>query len=291
VENTIARMQHIGSALSGFWRRVPVVIRAIVTGLLVAEVGIMTWMASLMLIPGIWPLVVMGGALCAFCVYFGGRWWPKATREIRRERFRALRLPRAVWAWGLAAAMLFVVVWQSSLVVTFRLVEFPAERFDQGFGLDDVPPWIAWMFIVMSSLVAGICEEVGFRGYMQVPLEKRYGPRMAIVITSLVFVVFHLNQAWAPPVLLSLFVLSALMGILAYATGSLIPSIVAHVVLDVFNFSYWWSDVAGRFAKRPLAETGIDAHFILWSLVLGASLALLVWTLHKINAARRRSAD
>jgi hypothetical protein len=81
------------------------------------------------------------------------------------------------------------------------------------------------------------------------------------------------------------------MGILAYATGSLIPSIVAHVVLDVFNFSYWWSDVAGRFAKRPLAETGIDAHFILWGLVLGASLALLVWTLHKINVARQRSAD
>jgi membrane protease YdiL (CAAX protease family) len=270
---------------------VPVVIRAIVTGLLVAEVGIMTWMASLMLIPGIWPLVVMVGALCAFCVYFAGRGWPVATRKVRRARFRALRLPRAVWAWGLSAAMLFVVVTQSSFVLTFRLVEFPAERFDQGLGLDDIPPWIAWMFIVMSSLVAGICEEVGFRGYMQVPLEKRYGPRVAIAITSLVFMIFHLNQAWAPPVLLHLFALSALGGILAYAAGSLIPIIVAHVVLDVVNFSYWWSDVAGRFEKRPLAETGIDAHVILWSLVLGASLALLVWTIHKTHVARRWSAE
>jgi membrane protease YdiL (CAAX protease family) len=182
---------------------VPVVIQAIVVGFLVAEVGIMTWMASLMLVPGIWPLVVMGGALCAYCVYWSGRGWPKATREARRERFRALRLPRAVWAWGLAAAMLFVVVWQSSLVLTFRFVEFPAERFDRGFGFDDIPPWVAWMFIVMSALVAGICEEVGFRGYMQVPLEKRYGPRVAIAITSLVFVIFHLNQAWALPVLLT----------------------------------------------------------------------------------------
>jgi hypothetical protein len=71
----------------------------------------------------------------------------------------------------------------------------------------------------------------------------------------------------------------------------LIPGIVAHVVLDVFNFAYWWSDVAGRFEKRPLAETGIDAHFVVWSLVLGASLALLVWTLYKTHAARQRSAE
>jgi membrane protease YdiL (CAAX protease family) len=244
-----------------------------------------------MLIPGIWPLVVMGGALCAFCVYLSGSGWPKATRWARRERFRALRLPRAVWAWGLAAAMLCVVVAQSSFVVTFRLVEFPAELFDQGFGLDDIPPWIAWMFLVMSALVAGICEEVGFRGYIQVPLEKRYGPRVAIAITSLVFIIFHLNQAWAPPVLFHLFALSALVGILAYAAGSLIPGIVAHVVLDVFNFAYWWSDVAGRFEMRPLAETGVDAHFVVWSLVFGAAMALLVWTVHKTNVARQRSAD
>ena len=281
MENTIARMQLAGSALSGFWRRVPVAIRAIVTGLLVAEVGIMTWMASLMLVPGIWPLVVMGVALVAFCVYFGGRGWPKATREARRERFRALKLPRAVWTWGLAAAMLFVVVAQSSFVVTFRLVEFPAERFDQGFGFDDIPPWIAWMFVVMASLAAGICEEIGFRGYMQVPLEKRYGPWVAIAITSLVFTVLHLNQAWAPPLLIHLFALSALFGILAYAAGSLIPSIVAHVVLDVFNFSYWWSDVAGRFeyadARRDGDRRPLDPVVArLWCL-----LALLVWTVHK----------
>ena len=59
MESTKARMQHIGSALSGFWRRVPLAIRAIATGVLVAEIGISTWMASLMLVPGIWPLVVM----------------------------------------------------------------------------------------------------------------------------------------------------------------------------------------------------------------------------------------
>jgi len=70
MENTNTRMQYLGSTLVGFWQRVPVAIRAIVTGFLVAEIGITAWMASLMLIPGIWPLVIMGGVLCAFCAYF-----------------------------------------------------------------------------------------------------------------------------------------------------------------------------------------------------------------------------
>jgi membrane protease YdiL (CAAX protease family) len=282
-------MQHIGSALFGFWRRVPVAMRAIVTGFLVAEIGIATWMASLMLVPGIWPLGIMSGVLWAFCAYFSGRWGPKATAESRRSRFRALKLPRAVWTWSLAAALLFVMISQASVVLTFRIIEFPAELFAQGFGFGDIPLWAAWAFIVMSALVAGICEEIGFRGYMQVPLEKRYGPGLAIAITSIMFTVLHLNQAWAPPLLLHLFALGALFGILAYAAGSLIPSIVAHVVVDVFNFAYWWTDVAGRFDMRTLAEAGMDSHFIAWSLVLGTSIALFFVAVRKVMAVRHQT--
>ena len=51
--------------------------------------------------------------------------------------------------------------------------------------------------ILVVSLVAGICEEIGFRGYMQTPLEQKYGPVAGISITSLVFVVVHLHQTWA----------------------------------------------------------------------------------------------
>jgi membrane protease YdiL (CAAX protease family) len=273
--------------MSGLWQRVPVAIRAIATGVLVAEIGIATWMASLILVPGIWPLVIMGGALGAFCAYFSGSWWPRATAESRRDRFRNLKLPRAVWTWSLAATMLFVVVSQSSIVLTFRIVEFPAELFNQGLGFDDIPLWAAWTFIVMSALVAGICEEIGFRGYMQVPLEKRYGPGVAIAITSLIFLVLHLNQAWAPPLLPHIFALGALFGILAYAAGSLIPSIIAHVVMDIINFAYWWTDVAGRFDMRTLAETGIDGHFVVWSFVFGTSLVLFFWAARKSNAARQ----
>ena len=211
---------------------------------------------------------------------------PQATAEIRRDRFRATRLPPAVWRWSLIAALLLVVIAQASFVVTFRIIELP-DSFTAGYRFDALPTWLAWSAIVMASLVAGICEEIGFRGYMQVPLERRYGPVVGTTIVSIAFVVFHLNQAWAPPVLVHLFAFSALWGILAYASGSLIPAMISHIVADIFNFSYWWTDVAGTFDRRPVAETGNDAHFFIWALILLASVALFSWAAHKTLAARR----
>jgi membrane protease YdiL (CAAX protease family) len=275
-------------AMIRFWQRIPLVIRAIVSGISVSTIGVYAWLAIGTLIPGLWAIVVMGGVLWLYWKYFSGSWWPQSTAEARRNGFRAAKMPAAVWKWSLVAAMLIVVVWQSGMVLTFRIVKFPAEAFTAGYNLEAIPLWLAWLMIIMSSLVAGICEETGYRGYMQVPLEERYSPGVAITIVSIMFLVIHLQQVWAPPVLFHLFALSVLLGILAYASGSLIPGIIAHTSLDIFNFSYRWTDVAGTFDKRPLAETGIDAHFVVWVLIFAASAVLFSWAARKTLAARQQ---
>jgi hypothetical protein len=117
-------------------------------------------------------------------------------------------------------------------------------------------------------------------------VEKRHGPTISLVVVSTVFVVSHLNQAWALPVLLHLFAMSVMLGVLAYASGSLIPGIIGHTVMDIPNFAYWWTDVAGTFDRRPMAETGIDSHFLVWALILVVSLALFCWSARKTLAAR-----
>jgi membrane protease YdiL (CAAX protease family) len=104
------------------------------------------------------------------------------------------------------------------------------------------------------------------------------------------FVVAHLNQAWvAPPILVLLFTMGAVWGILAHAAGSLIPAIISHAVADIFNFSYWWTDIAGSFDKRPIAETGIDSHFVTWVVVLVVSLTLFFWAARETRVARGQS--
>ena len=271
-----------------YWKRIPLLIRAIVSGVFVTFVGVGAWLFCLALIPAPWSVVVMGGILWLYWKYFSGNWWPGSTAEARSNNFRAVKLSPAVWKWGLAGTLLFVCIFQSATVLTFRLIEFPAEA-AADYGLDAFPVWQAWLIIVMASLVAGICEEIGFRGYMQVPLEERYGPVAGITIVSIMFTVFHLNQAWAQPVLFQIFAISALFGILAYASGSLIPSIVGHTLMDMFNFAFWWTDLGGDFELQTIAMTGIDALFITAVLTFVASIALFVWVIRKILAVRQQT--
>jgi membrane protease YdiL (CAAX protease family) len=244
-------------------------------------------MMVLAFIPVPWSLVVMWLVLGLYLKYFSGSWWRKGTAQVRAENFRATKLSAKTWKWSLIAAFLIVAVIQSSLVVTFRIVKFPTEAMNIGVDFRAFPLWQVWLYIILMASVAGITEEVGFRGYMQVPLEKRYGPVFGIIFVALMFMVLHLNQAWAPFVLFHLFLIGVMWGILAYASGSIIPGIISHVVGDIFSFSYWWTDVAGSFDKRPITETGFDSHFILWVLILVVSTILCVWAIRKTLAVRR----
>jgi membrane protease YdiL (CAAX protease family) len=234
-------------------------------------------------------LIAMLAYLFLYWKFFSGSWGPKKTAETRKKYFRAGSLSPRLWKWSLLLAALFVLALQSGIVVTFRLIQYPTDLFVQEFGFESAPVWAAWVFVLIAAFSAGLTEEVGFRGYGLVPLQKRYGPVLANILISVMFVVFHLNQAWALPVLLHLFVASILFGAIAYATGSLLPGIIAHTVLDIVNFSYWWTDIAGKFEYQPIAITGVDLHFVVWLLILTTSGALVIWSLRKVKAVRLQS--
>ena len=185
---------------------------------------------------------------------------------------------------GLMLAILFVVIVQSSFVVTYRIIEFPAAAFTADYKIiDSFPLWQAWLILIMGSIVAGICEEAGFRGYMQVPMEKRYGPVAAIVITSIVFTCTHLGHSWARPILPHIFFASVLLGMIAYRTRSLIPGIIGHSILDIFDYSVWWTDITGGFTKQPVFKTGVDAHFVIWVLVFIFSVWVFFAIIRKLK--------
>jgi len=271
------------------WQRTPVLVKAILMIALVGIVGANGISVFFIALPIPISLIAMLAYLFLYWKFFSGSWGPKKTAETRKKYFRAGSLSPTLWRWSLLLAAFFVLVFQSSLVVTFRLIQFPADRFLQGIGLESEPLWIVWTIILIASLSAGLTEETGFRGYGLVPLQKRYGPALANIMISGMFVVFHLNQAWAPPLLLHLFVGSLMFGLIAYATGSLLPGIIAHTVLDIVNFSYWWTDIAGKFEYQPIAITGVDLHFVVWLLIFTGSIALFIWNLGKVKAVRLQS--
>jgi membrane protease YdiL (CAAX protease family) len=257
----------------GSWYGLSFILQSAIIGFLVSSAGITVWSIFLLKITAPWSAIPMVAALWVYLKWFGGNWAPKNNQSTRRNRFRLTSLSRVTWKWSLIAALLFVVVVQASFVVTFRLLEFPAARFTADYKmLNSMPSGVAWLIIVMGSIVAGICEETGFRGYMQVPLEKKFGPVVGIIITSLLFMLIHLSHSWAAPILPHIFFASVLLGLLAYQSGSLIPGIIGHSILDIFDYGIWWSNITGGFNKKTIFITGVDLHFIVWCLVFAFAL-------------------
>ena len=270
------------------WHRLPVVIRAIFTGFAVSSLGVCTWALMGTTLPLPWPFILMIAFLWAYLRFFSGHWGSEKGRKNRANLFRRTKLPRRIWILSLLAAALIVLIEQSGLVVTFRILEFPAERFLVEYDfVNAFPTWVAWLVVIMISVVAGICEETGFRGYMQVSLEKRYSPILSIAIVSVVFVLVHLHQAWSGSILVHIFFLSVLFGSIAYYSGSLIPGIIAHIIMDICNFSFWWTDLGGQFHRKPIQNTGMDSHFIFWSLAYVLSMTLFIILLRKIAQQTR----
>src|SRR6266481_5637629 len=237
----------------------------------------------------VWPLLLLnlGVPLAALAeaIFLGlFLWWtggggpPRTTGAARATAFRRGRLSPAQWFWGVIAALFFAATIHASIVLLFRFVSFPMAAFRQGYDLAFIPSLpLKWLAVVVSAASAGICEETGFRGYMQRPIEQRHGAPIAILVSSLFFTLLHLNKTWATlgmvPVV---FCAGVLLGLLAWSSGSLIPCMMGHVIMDIGLFAYWWTGIAGDFAARPITETGVDLLFVFACVVFTVSLLVVL---------------
>ncbi len=256
-----------------------VILRAVSVGLLVG-----------MIAANIWPLLLLklNPPVAGFAeiIFLGAYvWWmsgggpPNSLKGVRADNFRVRPLSAAQWLWGLLAAVSFAATIHAALVLLFRLVPFPAAAFHSGYDFSFIPSRpMQWLACVVSALSAGVCEETGFRGYMQRPIEKNSGPVVAIAVSSVTFMLIHLTKDWAligmVPIVLGA---GILLGALARASGTLLFCILGHWIMDIGLFAYWWTQIAGTFPQRPIAETGMDLAAYLELLVFaGVFIALLI---------------
>ncbi len=112
-------------------------------------------------------------------------------------------------------------------------------------------------------------EEVAFRGYMQVPLEGRYGQAVAILIVAVIFALIHFPSL----LILPLFVIGGMgWGVLARISNSTLPGMVVHGLVDFVFFMWVFADTEAvvSLLESSILETGVDSTF-----VIVASLALV----------------
>jgi membrane protease YdiL (CAAX protease family) len=84
-----------------------------------------------------------------------------------------------------------------------------------------------WMNLIIIALLPAVVEEFIFRGLLFNGYKKR-NPLMAILLSAFLFGLMHMNLnqfSYA-------FVIGIIFGFLAYATGSLLPSILGHFIIN-----------------------------------------------------------
>jgi len=144
----------------------------------------------------------------------GGRW--KSWRDVFSD---------------LAVMLPFWAVWEgAAYAVHWMLGPGNANTVDSLLpkSVVEILLWIA------TSMTAGICEEMAFRGYLQRQFHALTGNvAWAVVLQALVFGIAHGYQGWRNVVVIS--VLGVLYGVLAAWRKNLRANMVAHAWADIWE--------------------------------------------------------
>ncbi len=82
--------------------------------------------------------------------------------------------------------------------------------------------------LLLAAVVVPVAEEFLFRGLIQRSLERRLRPAAAVIATSTLFAAIHMQIFGGAAV----FIIGAYLGVVASRTQSIVPSIIAHAVMN-----------------------------------------------------------
>jgi membrane protease YdiL (CAAX protease family) len=197
-------------------------------------------------------------AAAVFCARIGGR----------RVRAWQLGLRPPGVGWGTAAGLIVLLLLAFVLISVGWSEAFNPgkEKLLQTLGTNETTLLLV-LSAALTCVVAPICEEILFRGYVFTALRNWRGTTTAAVITGLLFGGVHVGSA----PLLDLVPLAALgfgLCLLYRRTGSLYPCFLAHSL----NNSIAFSSLENWSWQAPV--------LILASL---AAIALLIWVLERMR--------
>jgi sodium transport system permease protein len=148
-------------------------------------------------------------------------------------------------------------------------------------GVTDLPT-----ALLLFAVIPAVCEEFAFRGFILSGLERGHSPRMAVLMSALLFGIMH--------VLVSLFqqffnttLLGVILGLLAVRSGSILPGIVFHLLHNGISVALG-SWLSGAHSERVAGWLYRDpGHGLYHGWVVALSFVLTAWLLTRLRAGLR----
>jgi membrane protease YdiL (CAAX protease family) len=202
-----------------------------------------------------WAFLAMAALLWLAWRYLGGKGWPQSTSQTRRQLLRANPVSTPVFFWTICTGALAITALAGLWIVMFQLFKMPPNALSD---YSRYPLFTIATFIVMGSLVSPLMEEAGYRGYLQVALEREFIVPVAILVSSLFFALAHLNHGALVPKLLIYFLVGVTFGVMTWLTNSILPVIPVHIIGDLTFFILVWPHDK---ARRLVSDIGADRWF------------------------------
>lgn len=103
----------------------------------------------------------------------------------------------------------------------------PTAKLTQELIIDALTRWPMTTILLIGTL-AGVCEELLFRGPLQAALLRRIRPSVVICITAFLFAAVHMDLHGLP----LRFLLGVLLGWIVWRGGSIFPAMLLHGIYD-----------------------------------------------------------
>ena len=135
--------------------------------------------------------------------------------------------------------------------------------------------WIFFLHSTIALSVSPIMEEILFRGFLYPPLRRRFNVHSALIINSLIFTLWHFS--FNVKGLIVIFLTGMLLVYIYERTMSLIPSIIAHAIINfswIIAISYKYLESEGKAIIEP-------ARFLLLLACVYLLLSLLFYIFYK----------
>jgi uncharacterized protein len=164
-----------------------------------------------------------------------------------------------------ALGMMFTMAYALELVPRSSTLEQLAGVVGSLFGTSFM------LGILVIGILPGIAEELLFRGYIQTRLSQRWGVRVSILLTALMFGAYHMDFSQG----ILAVGMGIYLGLVTERANSVIPAMVAHAA----------NNTIGIVVSVSFPET--ESRALLWVLMLAGAVVLVVCLVH----LRRSSPD
>ncbi len=103
------------------------------------------------------------------------------------------------------------------------------EKYISFFVSDSI--WIFLLHSIIAIAIAPIIEEIIYRGFFYSPLRRRFGIFPGIIISSLIFTIWHFGVDIKG--IINIFLVGVLLAYIYEKTMSLLPCIIAHGIINL----------------------------------------------------------